>query len=252
MSFLVKAIRYDLQVNWPRRLGREFPFYHRVFQEHQALRIVDWACGTGRHAIYLAQQGYELTGVDVSPEMLELAQENTVKEGVAIPWVEADLCHLTDELEDLSPFDGALCVGNSISVLDSEEKLGLAFVNIYRELQGGGVFIAQILNYELFPVEGLKFDTPRRANYQGREMLFLKFFDMRQGRITANFLNFQRESDGWALEVETSPLYPWKKPAIEMALKKAGFGILSFYGDHQFTPFDPQKSHDLIWVAEKS
>jgi SAM-dependent methyltransferase len=251
MSFLIKAIRYDLQVNWSRRLGREFPFYHRLFQEHQARRIVDWACGTGRHAVYLSQQGYEVTGVDVSLEMLELARENAAREGAIVTWVESDLCEVGEELDDLSPFDGALCVGNSLSVLDTQEKLERAFVNIHRELRSGGVFIAQILNYELFPGEGIKFDTPRRAVHQDKEMLFLKFFDMRQGRLTANFLNFQREEEGWALEVETSPLYPWKKPAVEAALTKAGFAPLTFFGDHQFTPFDPQKSHDLIWAAEK-
>lgn len=252
MSFLIKAIRYDLQVNWPRRLGREFPFYHRIFQEHQARRIVDWACGSGRHAIYLTQQGYEVTGVDISPDMLELAQENAAKEGVMVNWVETDLCDLGEELDDLSPFDGAICVGNSLSVLDREERLSKAFSHIYRELRGGGVFIAQILNYELFPAQGIKYDTPRAAIYEGQEMLFLKFFDMRQGRITANFLNFQREGEGWNLEVETSPLYPWKKPQVESALAQAGFGTVTFYGDHQFSAFDPQKSHDLIWVAEKS
>lgn len=251
MSFLIKAIRYDLQVNWPRRLSREFPFYHRIFQEHQARRIVDWACGTGRHAVYLTQQGYEVTGVDMSPEMLALAQENAASEGVRVTWVESDLCEIDEELDDLSPFDGAICVGNSLSVLDTEEKLRKAFTNMYRELRTGGVFIAQILNYELFPAEGIKFDTPRWATYQSQEMILLKFFDMRRGRITANFLNFQREGEGWALEVETSPLYPWKQLQIEAALTAAGFGPIIFLGDHQFTPFDPHKSHDLIWIAEK-
>jgi SAM-dependent methyltransferase len=37
-------------------------------------RALDAACGTGRHAAHLAERGHEVTGVDASPEMLELAR----------------------------------------------------------------------------------------------------------------------------------------------------------------------------------
>jgi SAM-dependent methyltransferase len=52
--------------------------------------LLDLACGTGTIAIRLAQQGYEVTGVDITPEMIALAGQKATKQGVSIAWLVAD------------------------------------------------------------------------------------------------------------------------------------------------------------------
>jgi SAM-dependent methyltransferase len=52
--------------------------------------LLDLACGTGTIAIRMAQQGYEVTGVDIIPEMIEWAQQKAQTQGASIEWVVAD------------------------------------------------------------------------------------------------------------------------------------------------------------------
>src|SRR5262245_53560418 len=52
--------------------------------------LLDLACGTGRMAIPLALQGYQVTGVDIVPEMIAWASQKAAKQAVSIDWVVAD------------------------------------------------------------------------------------------------------------------------------------------------------------------
>ena len=52
--------------------------------------LLDLACETGTMAIRMAQLGFQVTGVDITPEMIEWAQEKAQTLGVSIEWVVAD------------------------------------------------------------------------------------------------------------------------------------------------------------------
>ena len=52
--------------------------------------LLDLACGTGTMAIRMAEQGFQVTGVDIIPEMIALASRKAFKQGVSIEWVVAD------------------------------------------------------------------------------------------------------------------------------------------------------------------
>jgi 2-polyprenyl-3-methyl-5-hydroxy-6-metoxy-1,4-benzoquinol methylase len=52
--------------------------------------ILDLACGTGTMAIRFAQQGYQVTGVDIVAEMIELARQKAAAQNLSVEWVVAD------------------------------------------------------------------------------------------------------------------------------------------------------------------
>jgi 2-polyprenyl-3-methyl-5-hydroxy-6-metoxy-1,4-benzoquinol methylase len=54
-------------------------------------KAIDLGCGTGNYAIYLASQGFDVTGVDISPKVIEIAKENARKKGIRCNFVVADL-----------------------------------------------------------------------------------------------------------------------------------------------------------------
>ncbi len=66
----------------------------RTFLEHWAKLLggplLDVACGTGRMALHLAAQGYQITGVDVVPEMIARARQKAAEKSISIEWVQAD------------------------------------------------------------------------------------------------------------------------------------------------------------------
>ena len=54
-------------------------------------RALDVACGAGRNALYLAERGYAVTGVDISAEALSRARRSARTRGLEVEWIERDL-----------------------------------------------------------------------------------------------------------------------------------------------------------------
>jgi tellurite methyltransferase len=57
-------------------------------------RALDIATGKGRHAIFLAERGFEVVGIDISPIALETARRTAQEKSLTIDWQEADLEHI--------------------------------------------------------------------------------------------------------------------------------------------------------------
>jgi SAM-dependent methyltransferase len=73
---------------------------HHLKEETEDLtpgRAIDLACGQGRNAVWLAEQGWEVTGVDFSHTGLEQARRLAAERGVDAEWIEADLRHYRPE-----------------------------------------------------------------------------------------------------------------------------------------------------------
>jgi len=66
-------------------------------------RTIEFGCGAGNYAVWLAQQGFDVTGIDISPSAIELAQENARSQGVQCTFLVADV--LGDLPEVKGPFD---------------------------------------------------------------------------------------------------------------------------------------------------
>ncbi len=76
----------------------------RVLREHDVPlgRALELGCGTGTNAIWLAQQGYSVTAVDIAASALKLAQAKGEAAGVAVNWIQADVQNFGEGME---PFD---------------------------------------------------------------------------------------------------------------------------------------------------
>ena len=62
--------------------------------------VVDLGCGAGNYAVWLASKGFDVTGVDISPGAIELAQQLAAKESVSCRFLAADVLGDLAELED--------------------------------------------------------------------------------------------------------------------------------------------------------
>jgi SAM-dependent methyltransferase len=102
-------------------------------------RIVDAGCGTGLHAIALAEAGFEVTGIDSSPEMIDVARERAPEIGFEV----ADLVGWRPEL----PFDGALCRGVLNDVTDDETRQE-AMNSLASMLRPGGLLVLGVREIE--------------------------------------------------------------------------------------------------------
>lgn len=99
--------------------------------------IVDLGCGTGGHAVPLAQRGYEVVGVDRSPGMLANAARKASAAGVNVELVEQDLRSL-----DLGrTFDAAVMLFAVIGYQLENDALVAALGSVRRHLEPGGQFV---------------------------------------------------------------------------------------------------------------
>ena len=68
-------------------------------------KTIEFGCGAGNYAVWLAKQGFDVTGIDISPSAIDLARENARRDGVRCTFVVADV--LGDLPEVKGPFDFA-------------------------------------------------------------------------------------------------------------------------------------------------
>lgn len=101
-----------------------------------ARTLLDVACGTGKHLELLRSRGYEVTGVDLDPEMLTLARQRLGPE--------ADL-HAGDMVGlDLGrTFDVVTCLFSSIAYVRTEERLRVAVESLGRHAAEDGLVLVE-------------------------------------------------------------------------------------------------------------
>ncbi|NBI68567.1 class I SAM-dependent methyltransferase [Pseudoflavonifractor sp. 60] len=112
--------------------------------------VLDLACGTGSLTRELALRGYEMIGVDQSPEMLSEAAE---KNRGAAPIEPIFLCQSMDQLDLYGTIDACVCCLDSVNYVTDPRKLAKAFQRVHLFLMPGGLFLFDINSPE--KLEGL-------------------------------------------------------------------------------------------------
>ncbi len=99
------ATSYDQNV-FTQNTAAEVDFFLSLFPIAAGAKIIDVGCGTGRHSVELAKRGFKMTGIDLSPGMLAVAEGKAKAAGVEVNWVNDDATKFVlDER-----FDAGLCV----------------------------------------------------------------------------------------------------------------------------------------------
>ena len=203
-------------------------------------RVLDIPCGHGRISIPLAQRGYRVTGVDLSPRSLELARRNAAEAGVAVEWVEGDMREPPP-----GPFDAALNLWTSIGYFDDEAENQRVLDAVARSLAPGGAFLIDTINgYAL--AKGYR---PKGWDDLGEGVLMLQDaeFDHRRGRNTARWTIIR--PDGTRRDLVHS-LRVYTLHELAAMLERAGLEVEEAWGgyDGAELSFD---SWRLIVLARK-
>lgn len=90
--------------SWVEDTRRQVDFLVEKLRLTGGERVLDLACGFGRHALELARRGFSVTGVDITPDYIRFAKEQAEKEGLAADFLCADI----RELRFYQEFDAVL------------------------------------------------------------------------------------------------------------------------------------------------
>ncbi len=239
---------FDVMTDWKARLAFEMPFLRQVLERCGGRRVLDAACGTGWHAIHLAEAGYAAEGCDASPAMIRQARANAATARVDVPFQVADLAELGTRLTP--PFDAILCLGNSLPHLLSLEALTDALGQMHALLRSGGILVLHNLNYDLRLKTRPRFFQPTGS----ADTLVWRFADYGPDLITFHTAIFERDKAGsWSVNVNSTPQRPLLARELDEALGRGGFGeqTVQHFGGLDGSPFEIDKSGDLVIIGHR-
>jgi len=248
---------YDCVINWERRLAREMPLLEELTR-NAGRRVLVPACGTGGHVVALAQRGFSVLGFDADADALSVARARIASqaESIAAARGEAHLQQLTmEEAGQLGPkYDVTFCLGNALPGLSAPGQLRAAFEGMAAALRPRGIFFTQNLNYDLRWREKARWFPVLSGETAEEEVLLVKFADYEAELINFHVMFLARNKAGgkWESTVRTSQQIPLFRTRLAELMAEAGFDKFNFWGDYGNSPFDPEKSTDLIILAEKA
>lgn len=131
------------EMAWTERTEGEINRALTMLRPEGGERILDLACGTGRHSLELVRRGFSVVGCEISPELVEIARKDADAEGLEATFVEGDLRELDFEEE----FDIVLNLNDgAVGYFETDEENHRTFEVISHALKSGGQNLIQVPN----------------------------------------------------------------------------------------------------------
>lgn len=124
------------------RTNREVDFLIKILRLKKGAKILDLACGHGRHTIELARRGFKMTGQDINSLFLKKAKQSAQRIGLKINWIKSDMRRITFENE----FDVVVNLFTAFGYLESDDEDQTVISQIARALRPGGKFAIDFIN----------------------------------------------------------------------------------------------------------
>lgn len=249
---------YDRFVNWHNRLAFELPFLLQQLgsispQPGAQLRVLDAACGTGQHVIALAKKGLDVTGADLSSEMIAVARANASTANLNLRFEPVGFGNLAGTFGAAS-FNAVLCLGNSLPHLLTPADLADALQDFASCLAPGGILILQNRNFDAVLAKRSRWMEPETHAGDDREWVFQRFYDFEpDGLIRFNIVTLTREAGkDWHASLTATHLRPQTHAELTTALAAAGFSSVHAYGSLSGDEFVPAGSGNLVLTAVKA
>ncbi|KAA0549340.1 class I SAM-dependent methyltransferase [Bacillus sp. BGMRC 2118] len=130
-DFLMKDVPYDKWVTY---------FKSRAKEMRAGAHLLDLACGTGTLSVPFSKLGLNVTGVDLSTEMLSVADEKARKENVPVTFLQMNMT----EISGMGTFDYIVCFCDSLNYLKRDEEIIETFKGVYDSLDPNGTFMFDV------------------------------------------------------------------------------------------------------------
>jgi len=202
-------------------------------------RVLDLACGAGRHARAVARRGATVVGLDLSVELLARASQAPEPDAPPVTFVRGDMRHLPFAS---GSFNIVLSMFTSFGYFANEADDRGMLAEVRRVLVPGGVFLLDVFNAEhvrrnLVPETHRsvgRFEVFERRRVDAGRDVVVKQIELRDGSTTHRYEEVVRM---------------WSRPRLEAALQSAALDVEHARGDYDGSDFDPNHSPRLILRA---
>ena len=219
-------------------------FYDKILEQEGVTprTVVDLACGTGSVTALLAQKGWQVTGVDMSEDMLTVAWDKTQNMKNPPRFV----CQPLQRLHLPRGVDLAVCALDSLDYITDPADCATAITRVYRALNPGGIFIFDVNTPEkLKAMDGQVFldeDDDVYCVWRGE-------FDENTNICSYGMDLFQRSGEVWLRSFEEHREYAYSQEQLVRYLKNAGFTHIRVYGDR--TMEQPSPTDQRIYIKAR-
>ena len=217
------AYIYDRLMRQDIDYGRWCDYIENLFAAYDSTpdTICELACGTGNITAGLAARGYDVTGVDLSADMLAVAAEK-------LPGTRL-MCTDMSRFRAAERYDAFLCMIDGINYVIVPEALRNTFKNVKEGLAEGGVFIFDIsTRYKLQNILGNEtyIHSEYDIFYSWQNEYYAKY------NLSDMLLNFfVREGDTYRRFEERHLQRGWSEAQLRKMLKNAGFTKVDVYDE---------------------
>lgn len=208
--------------------------------------LLDLACGTGELSVRFAKEGFSVTGVDLSADMLAVAQAKAQEEGLQIPFFEQDMA----DLEGHEEFDiiGIFC--DSLNYLQSDDDVIHTFTSVYNHLKDGGLFFFDV--HSIYKISHIFINQSFTLTEEHLSYIWNSFASDSPNSVEHELSFFVLDEQTGKYDRFDELHYQRTYPVQQYSewLKQAGFELLEISAD--FKNQEPQEqSERIFFIARK-
>lgn len=200
-------------------------------------KVCECACGTGGLTLPLCHRGYQMTGVDLSQEMLWIAAQKARKAGLGVPFVQQDMrrLHLHRQM------DAVLATCDGVNYLLTEEDVSAFFQAAHAALRPGGALIFDVSTP--WKLENVLGDQLICEDREDVTYVWQNSYSKRTGVCDMALCFFIREKDGRYRRIdEAQKQKAHSAGQLTALLESCGFGDVHLYGNSRMeSPRDKEQ-----------
>ncbi|MDR0922006.1 MAG: class I SAM-dependent methyltransferase [Lactobacillales bacterium] len=209
--------------------------------------ILELACGTGALAVEFAKEGYAVTGLDLSEEMLMMAYNRAVNEEVEVQWVEGDML----DLSEVGQYQAVTCFSDSLCYMKNRQEVQQVFDEVHRVLTDEGTFIFDV--HSIYQVDEVFPNYSYHENDEDFAFLWDSFKGEKEHSIVHELTFFVQEDENAELFVRHDEVHEERTYSVDnylTMLESAGFYNVEVYADFEDTA-PTKESKRLFFVCRK-
>lgn len=226
----------------------DLPFYSRWLNKRKDGNILELCCGTGRLTIPLAQEGYNITGVDNSTSMLRHAEAKAKELKTPVSFIESDMRFL--DLPEV--YDIIFIPFNSIHHLYTNQDFFSVLKSVKKHLKEDGYFIFDCFNPNIHYIVNAEKEENTIAEYtteEGREVV-IKQTMIYEKATQINRIKWHHFINGKFDSVQDLDMRLFFPKELDEYLSIYGFKIINKFGGFKEEIFE-NKSEKQIFVCKK-
>lgn len=209
----------------------------KKLSQKRSSKILDLACGRGRHSINLAKKGYNVTGIDLSEQAIKTAKVKAKKQHL-----ENVQFYVHDMREPLpKTFDAVVNLFTSFGYFKDDEENARVFDSVVNMLKPNGIFVIDYLNAE--KVKG-GFVPLENGSFKTIDYTIKRYIE--DGAIHKDIV-FKKGNKSKKYS-ERVKLY--KLDWFKQQLAKRNLIIKNLYGDYSGNDFDVEDSPRMLIISK--